>query len=207
MTGPPDGSVPGVSDVVSGEGLAGLVGLDPQRLSGLIAALVRRNRTVACAESLTGGLLAALLTSVPGASAAVRGGIVCYATDLKSSLVGVDAALLAERGPVDPEVARQLAAGVRERCGASIGLGLTGVAGPDSQGGQPPGTVYVGIAGCGPAASVTVPMAGVPLTRAAIRAAAVRCALDVLEGRADDRAGAPAATVSGAQPGGPERPR
>lgn len=179
MTEAADGSAPDASGAV-----AGLVGLDARRLSGLIAALARRNRTVACAESLTGGLLAALLTSVPGASAVVRGGIVCYATELKASLVGVDTALLAERGPVDPEVARQLAQGVRERCGASIGLGLTGVAGPDAQGGKPPGTVYVGVAGCGPVESVTVSMAGVPLTRAAIRAAAVRCAVDVLESRA-----------------------
>lgn len=172
------------SDPSGADALTEIVGLDPRRLAEMIATLARNGRTVACAESLTGGLLAAALTSVPGASAVVRGGIVCYATDLKATLVGVNDELLANRGPVDPEVARQLAEGVRERCGADIGLGLTGVAGPDPQGGRPPGTVYVGIAGCGPTDSVPAPMTGVPMTRAAIRAAAVRCAVALLEHRA-----------------------
>ena len=72
-----------------------------------------------------------------------------YATDLKAGLLGVDAALLAERGPVSPDVAAALAAGVRDRLGATYGLGITGVAGPDPQDGRPPGTVYVALAGPG----------------------------------------------------------
>src|SRR5690606_17574795 len=108
-----------------------------------------RGQTVATAESLTAGLLCAVLTEVPGASAVVRGGLVVYATDLKAGLAGVDRQLLAERGAVDPEVARQLAAGARERCGADWGVGLTGVAGPDPQDGVAPGTVHTGLAGPG----------------------------------------------------------
>ncbi|NUT97968.1 MAG: nicotinamide-nucleotide amidohydrolase family protein, partial [Saccharothrix sp.] len=75
----------------------------------VVNALKSRGETVATAESLTGGLVAAEITTVPGASAVLRGGLVVYATDLKASLAGVDAALLAAHGAVHPEVARQLA--------------------------------------------------------------------------------------------------
>jgi nicotinamide-nucleotide amidase len=113
--------------------------------------LAQRGLTVAAAESLTGGELTAELTSVPGASAVVLGGAVVYATGLKHSLLGVDADLLAAVGPVHPEVARQLAEGVRLRLAvdgrpADLGLSTTGVAGPDRQGGRAVGTVFVGIA-------------------------------------------------------------
>jgi nicotinamide-nucleotide amidase len=106
-----------------------------------------RRETLAVAESLTGGLVCATLVDVPGASATFRGGLIVYATDLKASLAGVSAELLAERGPVDGEVAAQLAEGARQRCGADWGLATTGVAGPEPQGGQPAGTVWIGIAG------------------------------------------------------------
>lgn len=117
----------------------------------LIAELTRRGMTIAIAESLTGGLVIAELVSVPGASAVVRGGVVAYATDLKSSLLGVDAELLAARGPIDPEVARQMAEGVRGRLGhdgvsADLGLSTTGVAGPDEQDGHPVGEAWLGLA-------------------------------------------------------------
>jgi nicotinamide-nucleotide amidase len=117
----------------------------------VIAELARRGMTIAVAESLTGGLLVAELIGVPGASRVVRGGVVAYDTALKHSLLGVDADLLAEHGAVHPDVARQMALGVRERLqvggvAASIGLSTTGVAGPDPQDGQPVGTVFVGIA-------------------------------------------------------------
>ncbi|MCC5698600.1 CinA family protein, partial [Klebsiella pneumoniae] len=118
-------------------------------VADVLEQLRQRGQTVATAESLTAGLLCAVLTEVPGASAVVRGGLVVYATDLKAGLAGVDRQLLAERGAVDPEVARQLAAGARERCGADWGVGLTGVAGPDPQDGVAPGTVHIGIAGPG----------------------------------------------------------
>ena len=102
--------------------------------------------TVALAESLTGGLLASTLIEVPGASKTVRGGVVAYATDLKQSVLGVDGALLAAHGPVHPDVARQMAEGVRGRLDADVGISTTGVAGPDPQGGQPVGTVHIAIA-------------------------------------------------------------
>ena len=116
----------------------------------IIEDLDRRGLTIAVAESLTGGLLVAALISVPGASRVVRGGIVAYDTALKHSLLGVDERLLAEHGAVHPEVAAQMARGVRERLAvhgvaASIGLSTTGVAGPDPQDGQPVGTVFVGL--------------------------------------------------------------
>ncbi|WP_037913844.1 CinA family protein [Actinacidiphila yeochonensis] len=106
-----------------------------------------RQATVAVAESLTGGLVAAELASVPGASRAFRGSVTAYATELKHELLDVDAGLLAARGAVDPEVARQMAQGVRRRLRADWGLATTGVAGPDPQDGQPVGTVFVAVAG------------------------------------------------------------
>ncbi|WP_396427176.1 CinA family protein [Leifsonia sp. 1010] len=131
----------------------------------VVRALIDRGLTVAVAESLTGGLLAAELTSVPGASAVVLGGAVVYATELKHTLLGVDADLLAAEGPVHPEVARQLAAGVRERLAvagspADIGVATTGVAGPDPQGGRPVGTVYVGVASDAGARSIRLALSG-----------------------------------------------
>ena len=113
----------------------------------LIAALRRRGETLAVAESLTGGLLAATLVDVPGASRVFRGGLIVYATDLKATLAGVPAELLAARGPVDPDVAVALARGARERCGADWGLATTGVAGPEPQDGAAVGTVFVAVAG------------------------------------------------------------
>jgi nicotinamide-nucleotide amidase len=100
--------------------------------------------TLAVAESLTGGLVAAEITSVPGASKAFRGSVTAYATELKHELLGVDAALLAERGAV---VAAQMAAGVRKALGADWGIATTGVAGPEPQDGQPVGTVFVAVDG------------------------------------------------------------
>ena len=116
----------------------------------LIARLIERGWTVGVAESLTGGLVVAELVSVPGASAVVRGGVVAYATEVKHTLLGVDAALLAAEGAVHPEVARQMAEGVRRALGgadatADVGIATTGVAGPDPQDGQPVGTVYVAV--------------------------------------------------------------
>jgi nicotinamide-nucleotide amidase len=115
-----------------------------------IASLIESRLTIAVAESLTGGLLAAELIGVPGASAAVRGAVVAYDTRLKHSVLGVDAGLLALHGAVHPEVALQMADGVRRALAvdgipADVGIATTGVAGPDPQDGQPVGTVFVGI--------------------------------------------------------------
>ncbi|WP_129336818.1 CinA family protein [Cellulomonas endophytica] len=112
----------------------------------LLQALEERGLTVAAAESLTGGLVVAALVAVPGASTVLRGGVVAYATDLKARLLGVDARLLDERGPVDPDVARAMAEGVRDRLRADVGLATTGVAGPGPQDGHPAGEVHVAVA-------------------------------------------------------------
>ncbi|MCL3818906.1 CinA family protein [Aeromicrobium wangtongii] len=112
-----------------------------------VEALRAAGATVSTAESLTGGLVCATLVSVPGASAVVRGGVVAYAPELKTTLLGVDAALIAERGTVDAAVAAAMAVGTRDRAGATYGLSTTGVAGPDPSEGKPAGTVHIGLAG------------------------------------------------------------
>ncbi len=106
-----------------------------------------KGETVAVAESLTGGLVAAEITTVPGASRVFRGSVTAYATDLKHQLLGVDAALLARHGAVNAQVAAQMAVGVRKALGADWGLATTGVAGPEPQDGQPVGTVFVAVDG------------------------------------------------------------
>nr|WP_240929951.1 CinA family protein [Streptomyces coryli] len=134
--------------------------------------------TLAVAESLTGGLVAAALTAVPGASRAFRGSVTAYATEVKRDVLGVPGELLAERGAVDSDVARQMAAGVRWRLGADWGLATTGVAGPDAQDGQQVGTVFVAVAGPqGHARTVRLALDG---DRREIREAAVAEALGLL---------------------------
>ena len=146
----------------------------------VVAALLRRGETVAVAESLTGGLLAGAITDVPGASAVFRGAVVAYATDLKADLLGVDSDVLAAHGPVCGEVAIQMATGVRARLGAVWGLATTGVAGPDPQGDQPPGVVWLGLAG--PSGS-TAWLELIQGDRPFVRAGAVQAALVGLEAR------------------------
>jgi nicotinamide-nucleotide amidase len=150
------------------------------RAAAVVSRLIDRGETVAVAESLTAGLLAATIVEIPGVSAVFRGGLVVYATDLKTTLAGVPVELLTERGPVDPDVAIALAEGARERCDADWGLATTGVAGPESQGGKPVGTVFVAVAG--PAGS-TVRKLALDGGRAAIRTATVTAALQLLAAR------------------------
>jgi nicotinamide-nucleotide amidase len=152
-----------------------------------VAALTRRGETVAVAESLTGGLVAAALTSVPGSSAVFVGAIVAYATRLKADLLGVPAGLLADQGPVDQMVAAAMASGVRERLGATYGLATTGVAGPGPADGKPSGTVFVAICGPGPSEVPGVPGLSTdvyglrePGDRESVRDASVRAVLSLL---------------------------
>ncbi|MER6997492.1 CinA family protein [Streptomyces sp. NPDC000410] len=142
--------------------------------------LAERGETLAVAESLTGGLVAAELTSVPGASRSFRGSVTAYATALKQDILGVDGDLLAARGAVDPDVAAQMAAGVRARLGAGWGIATTGVAGPEEQDGQPVGTVFVAVVGPGGGRKV----AALRLNgdRAEIRRESVRSVLELLAG-------------------------
>ncbi|KAA2258871.1 CinA family protein [Solihabitans fulvus] len=149
-------------------------------MTALVAGLRARAETVATAESLTAGLVCGALTSIPGSSAVLRGGLVVYATDLKATLAGVDAALLAEHGAVHPSVAAQLAEGARDRCGATWGLGLTGVAGPDPQDGVAPGTVHLAVAGPNGTIVRTLTERG---SRADVRAASVAAVLELLAER------------------------
>lgn len=113
----------------------------------VVRLLTVRGETLAVAESLTGGLVAAEITAAPGASKAFRGSVTAYATELKHELLGVDDTLLAQRGAVDPQVAAQMASGVRKALGADWGLATTGVAGPEPQDGKPVGTVFVAVDG------------------------------------------------------------
>ena len=108
-----------------------------------IILLIARSQTLAVAESLTGGMLAATLTAIPGASAVFRGAVVAYATDVKAAVLDVPSDLLARYGAVHPDVAAAMAAGVRGRIRAAAGVATTGVAGPDPSDGQPVGTVYI----------------------------------------------------------------
>ncbi|MCL3860178.1 CinA family protein [Actinotalea sp. K2] len=157
----------------------------------LLSLLVAAGRTIAVAESLTGGDLTASLVQVPGASRALRGGVVAYATDLKEVLLDVPHALLEEHGAVHPEVAVAMAQGVRARLGADYGLATTGVAGPDPQGAHRPGTVYVAVADDLSEEVVSLaPGAGAsPSTRDEIRAAACREALALALSRVRARDG------------------
>jgi PncC family amidohydrolase len=114
--------------------------------SDVLARLGDRGLTLAVAESLTGGRLAASFTAVPGASRVFRGGVVSYATDVKRDVLGVSAALIDEQGVVSADVASAMAHGVRRLLDADVALATTGVAGPDRQEGKPVGTVYVALA-------------------------------------------------------------
>lgn len=153
--------------------------------AALLALLGAAGRTVAVAESLTGGAVTDALVALPGASASLRGGVVAYASDLKATLLDVPATLLARHGAVHPDVALAMADGVRRRLGADYGLATTGVAGPDPQDGYRPGTVHVAVQGPwgGEVRTLDVgPSAG----RQGIRAAAVRAVLALALRRAGD---------------------
>ncbi len=157
-------------------------GVDEQTMESVVLDRLReRALSLAVAESLTGGLLGARITAVPGASDVFRGGLVAYASEVKFTLLGVPI------GPVvSAECAKAMAAGVRERLGADVGLATTGVAGPTEQDGQPVGTVFLGLA-----IDDTVRAARIllPGDRQQIRQYAVISALNVLRLRLAERSG------------------
>ena len=144
----------------------------------LVPVLVERGLTIGTAESLTGGLVCATLTSVPGASAVVRGGVVAYASEVKADVLGVDRDLLAREGAVCEPVAAQLATGILAVLGCAVGLSTTGVAGPDPADGQPVGTVFVGASGPW---GILVERLALTGDREEIRAASVLAVLTLLE--------------------------
>ena len=149
----------------------------PTAAADLVARLTAAGQTVAVAESLTGGLVAAALTDIPGASVVVRGGVLAYATDLKAQVLGVDKALLARAGAVDADVAEQMASGVRSLMGATYGLATTGVAGPDQVEGKPVGTVFVAVVGPGTSRVQALSLSG---DRREVRAHSVLAVLALL---------------------------
>jgi nicotinamide-nucleotide amidase len=133
---------------VSDPGSAAALVAGPTDLAArLVAELTRRGQTVATCESITGGLIGASLTEPPGASLAVRGGLVTYMTDLKTTLAGIPADLIAVHGVVSEAVAAAMAQAARRVCRADWGIGVTGVAGPGPAEGQPAGTVWLAVAG------------------------------------------------------------
>src|SRR5688500_15621177 len=150
--------------------------MDPRQL---VEVLTARGETLAVAESLTGGQLAAQFTSVPGASACFLGGIVSYATAVKVSLLGVSESLIATHGVVSAECAAGMASGARTLLGATYALATTGVAGPDRQEGKPAGHVWIACAG---PEAVETKLLSLDGDRAAVQAASCRGAMSVLGG-------------------------
>lgn len=142
MTSPGDAS-PG--DAPPGDGLGGLA--TTELAAAVVRALLAVDRSVATAESLTGGLVSAALTTVPGASAVVRGGVVSYATEVKQSVLGVPGDLLETLGAVSAETAVAMADGTRRVLEADWGVATTGVAGPDPAEGKPVGRVHLAVTG------------------------------------------------------------
>jgi nicotinamide-nucleotide amidase len=121
-------------------------GADDDTLEEVIGTLLEElGLTLATMESCTGGLLANTITNVPGSSAYFRGGLVSYATETKIAW-GVPREVIEEHGVISAECAMAMARAARDRIGADIGVGITGVAGPDPQEGKPPGTVHIGLA-------------------------------------------------------------
>ncbi len=142
---------------------------------GILERLAARGWSIGVAESLTGGLVVSALVDVPGASASVRGGVVAYATEVKHTVLGVDAALLATEGPVDVAVAQQMAEGVRRVLGADVGVATTGVAGPGAQDDKAAGTVCIAVVTPHGGSSGTLLFDG---DRGQVRREATRAALD-----------------------------
>jgi len=147
------------------------------RAARVLRALEDVGASLATAESLTGGRLAALLTAVPGASRVFLGGVVAYDPAVKEHVLGVPHDLVALHGVVSAECARAMAVGARELTGATYAVSTTGVAGPDPSEGQPPGTVFVGVAGPGGDRAIALTLTG---ERSAIADRTCREALGLL---------------------------
>ncbi|MET9469087.1 CinA family protein [Streptomyces sp. NPDC006544] len=158
-------------------GAGGAAGDTGTLAADVLRLLAESDDTVAVAESLTGGMVAAELTAVPGASRSFRGSVTAYATELKHRVLGVDAELLAAEGAVNAQVAQEMAAGVRRVLDASWGIATTGVAGPDPQDGQPVGTVFVAVEGPGGRKTARLRLNG---SREEIRRESARTVLELL---------------------------
>lgn len=123
-----------------------LYGYDDDSLSQIVFQLMRnQKKTIAFAESLTGGMAADWLAAYPGASSVLNGGVVCYTNQVKNQVLHVPESILNTEGAVSAACAEKMASSVRTLCGADLGLSFTGVAGPDKSEGKPVGTVYIGL--------------------------------------------------------------
>ncbi len=157
--------------------------------------LVSTGRTIAVAESCTGGMLGAVLTSLPGSSRAVQGGVIAYSNDLKERLLDVPTAIIAEYGAVSDEVARAMAAGVAWRCGADVTVAITGIAGPGGGSDEKPvGTVWFGWSIGGAVVAERIRFSG---DRSVVRSEAVRWALHRLDELLRAQRDRPAANTAG----------
>ncbi|GAA4041557.1 CinA family protein [Arthrobacter methylotrophus] len=146
-----------------------------------VYAAIERGITVATAESLTAGLVAATLADTPGASGMLQGGVVAYQNSVKAGILGVSGQLLSAVGSVDAEVAAAMAAGARRACGADVGVSTTGVAGPLPHDGKTVGTVFIGVATSSGAAAHSYSFRGDrPSIRAQATVAALECLLECL---------------------------
>lgn len=143
----------------------------------LHAELLARGLTVATAESLTGGSVAALVSSVPGASTTFVGGVVSYATEVKRELLGVSDDTVQRHGAVSARCAAEMATGARALLTVDFAVSTTGVAGPTDQEGKPVGLVYIGVAGPWEVETFELQLAG---DRESIRAEATRRAVAAL---------------------------
>jgi nicotinamide-nucleotide amidase len=156
-----------------------IYGVDTETLENTVVMLLKeKNRTLSCAESCTGGLLSKRVTDIAGASSVFFGGVTTYATFSKTSILGVDAGLIREKGVASREVAEQMALKVRLLFGTDLGVGITGIAGPDSDdSGRAPGTVFVALA---TAQNVWCRDLSLNFDRARVRTAASNHALDMI---------------------------
>ncbi|MEW6324857.1 MAG: CinA family nicotinamide mononucleotide deamidase-related protein, partial [Nitrospirota bacterium] len=154
-------------------------GADEETLEAAVGQLLReRNLTLAVAESCTGGLIAHLLTNVPGSSAYVERGAVCYSNAAKSAMAGVEPKMIEEYGAVSAQVAWALADGIRRTSGASLGVGVTGIAGPTGgSADKPVGLVHVAVADSATATTKFYHFHG---DRAALKQLFAQAALDLL---------------------------
>lgn len=151
--------------------------MDPDLARRVLDRLTARGLTVAVAESLTGGLLMATLTAIPGASSVVMGGVVSYSNSVKQQVLGVDADLLREHGPVQRTVAEQMASEVASLCGADVGVATTGVAGPGDHDGVAAGTFWVAVSVLG---QTEARLGQVDGSRSGVRAAAASSGMELL---------------------------
>lgn len=156
-----------------------LFGIDEESLAAAVVRLCRRQGwRLAVAESCSGGLLAADITAVPGASACFVGGVVAYSNELKEKVLGVEGPVLAAQGAVSAPVAEAMAAGIARLSGAEVALSSTGIAGPGGGSAEKPvGTVYIGLAMAGRVSSELVSFSG---SRRQIQELTVQRALDML---------------------------